>query len=199
MWSADMQQLSSGQVLKFKIDQNSSPMTLEEVLRGWSQSQDFRLFFIELLARTPFPDFRWETPPSTTASLPTPFEFVVVNSPGLAQFPDAASFAGHFSDRTSDEAVVCFPNLSRDAVLVVPCPIAPRETYRHLGAFLRGAPEKQKHALWKTIGTEMASAIAPSPVWLSTAGAGVSWLHVRIDQRPKYYAYGPYRKHNREH
>ncbi|MFL6237620.1 MAG: DUF6940 family protein [Thermoanaerobaculia bacterium] len=24
-------------------------------------------------------------------------------------------------------------------------------------------------------------------------GAGVSWLHVRLDDRPKYYGYGPYR------
>ncbi len=32
-----------------------------------------------------------------------------------------------------------------------------------------------------------------NPVWLSTAGAGVSWLHVRLDDRPKYYGHGPYR------
>ncbi|MGI9175867.1 MAG: DUF6940 family protein [Rhodothermales bacterium] len=25
-------------------------------------------------------------------------------------------------------------------------------------------------------------------MWLSTAGGGVSWLHVRLDSRPKYYA-----------
>ena len=31
------------------------------------------------------------------------------------------------------------------------------------------------------------------PVWVSTAGAGVSWLHVRLDDRPKYYGYQPYR------
>jgi hypothetical protein len=32
------------------------------------------------------------------------------------------------------------------------------------------------------------------PVWLSTAGAGVSWLHVRLDDRPKYYGYRPYQE-----
>ena len=26
-------------------------------------------------------------------------------------------------------------------------------------------------------------------VWLSTSGMGVSWLHVRIDQVPKYYTF----------
>jgi len=30
-------------------------------------------------------------------------------------------------------------------------------------------------------------------VWLSTAGMGVSWLHVRLDDRPKYYGHRPYR------
>ena len=31
------------------------------------------------------------------------------------------------------------------------------------------------------------------PVWLSTAGGGVAWLHVRLDDRPKYYSYAPYK------
>jgi hypothetical protein len=29
---------------------------------------------------------------------------------------------------------------------------------------------------------------------LSTAGAGVSWLHVRLDDHPKYYSYEPYQQ-----
>ncbi len=34
--------------------------------------------------------------------------------------------------------------------------------------------------------------------WLNTEGGGVAWLHVRIDQRPKYYHYAPYKtKQNR--
>jgi len=33
----------------------------------------------------------------------------------------------------------------------------------------------------------------PVPTWLSTAGGGVAWLHVRLDTRPKYYRYNPYR------
>jgi Family of unknown function (DUF6940) len=32
------------------------------------------------------------------------------------------------------------------------------------------------------------------PVWLSPAGAGVSWLHLRLDDQPKYYGYAPYRQ-----
>ena len=30
------------------------------------------------------------------------------------------------------------------------------------------------------------------PTWLSTAGMGVSWLHVRLDSQPKYYGFAAY-------
>lgn len=38
----------------------------------------------------------------------------------------------------------------------------------------------------------MTARVGTRPVWLSTAGAGVAWLHVRLDDRPKYYSYRPY-------
>jgi hypothetical protein len=61
--------------------------------------------------------------------------------------------------------------------------------------FLCGqAPEPQKHALWMLVGVAMQRRLNNRPVWLSTAGAGVSWLHVRLDDRPKYYGYRPYRE-----
>ena len=31
-----------------------------------------------------------------------------------------------------------------------------------------------------------------SPRWLSTSGLGISYLHVRIDKRPKYYSHQEY-------
>ena len=192
MWSAHTEQLSEGQTLKIRIIRRSVPMTLDEVLRGWIENKDFRSFFVELLARTPFPDFRWETPASTKSSAALPFEFVVVDSPGLASVPDPSAFADRFCGPTATAGVISFLNLGGDALLVVPCPVASSQVYRHLGAFVRGAPEDQKHLFWKTVGTEMARSLRPTPIWLSTAGAGVSWLHARIDQSPKYYAHTPY-------
>ena len=81
--------------------------------------------------------------------------------------------------------------------MVVPRPIAEPSAYGHLAAFVRGAPEAQRHALWQMVGESMARRIGAKPVWLSTAGAGVSWLHVRLDDRPKYYGFGPYRQKQR--
>ncbi|MFN0016858.1 MAG: DUF6940 family protein [Pirellulaceae bacterium] len=42
------------------------------------------------------------------------------------------------------------------------------------------------------LGEAKAASVNVNPVWLITAGVGVSWLYVRLDDRPKYYGYGPY-------
>src|SRR4051812_31098730 len=46
--------------------------------------------------------------------------------------------------------------------------------------------ENQKHSLWGLVGAAMQRRLSTRPVWLSTAGAGVSRLHVRLDDQPKY-------------
>jgi hypothetical protein len=168
-------------------------MTFDEVLHGWEQDVAFRSFFIELLADAPFSEFRWETPSLTTISASRHFECVLIDSPGLASVPDPEAFADYFVNSTSNADVVFFPNLGNDAVLIVPCPLGPPSAYRHLAAFLREGPKSQTHSLWRVVAGVTLQAIRSTPIWLSTAGAGVSWLHVRIDQKPKYYGYAPYR------
>jgi hypothetical protein len=146
-----------------------------------------------MLANAPFAAYRWETPPNTSRTANRAFEFVLLDSPGLASNPAPEAFAEHFR-RSSSQSVIDFPNLGGDAILVVPCPNGPQSDYGHLAAFLREAPEEQKHALWSRVGTVTTHRLGAAPVWLSTAGAGVSWLHVRLDNRPKYYGYRPYRE-----
>jgi hypothetical protein len=193
MWTSRSEPTADGRILRFAIDLDSSPVSYAEVLRRWQQDADFRSVFIALLADAPFTAFRWETPPLTTATANRPFEFVLLDSPGLAGSPDAEAFAEHFS-ATAAGGVVEFPNLGNDAIMIVPCPNGPLSAYGHLGAFVRQAPESQRHALWQRVGAAMQRRLGVKPVWLSTAGAGVSWLHVRLDNRPKYYGYRPYRE-----
>jgi hypothetical protein len=163
-------------------------------LRRWQVDSVFREFFITLLADAPYSAFRWETPPITAASAVRPFEFVILGSPELEGQPAPDAFAEHFGRSAGSEDVVSFPNLNNDAILVVPCPLGPLSAYGHLGAFVRDAPDAQKHSLWKLVGELMERQLGPRPVWLSTAGAGVPWLHVRLDQRPKYYGHAQYRE-----
>jgi hypothetical protein len=192
MWIPRSEQLANGHVIKVAIDLDSSTVSYADVLHRWQTNADFRSLFIGLLADSPFSAFRWETPPITSATANRPFEFVLLNSPGLARKPESDAFAEHFSG-ASKTGVVEFPNLGNDAIMVVPYPSGPLSAYGHLGAFVREAPDPQIHALWALVGAAMQRRLGTKPVWLSTAGAGVPWLHVRLDDRPKYYGYAPYR------
>lgn len=192
MWSTRSEQLANVRGLRFTVDLDSRPASFADVLRGWQEDAGFRSLFNALLADAPYSAFRWETPPVTNTTLTRPFEFVLLDSPGLAPRPDPEAFAEHFA--SAQAGVVVFSNLGGDAILVVPCPVAEPSAYGHLAAFVRLAPEPQRHALWQMVGEAMAKRVGVKPVWLSTAGAGVSWLHVRLDDRPKYYGFGPYRR-----
>jgi hypothetical protein len=193
MWTARSQALADHRGLRFAVERDSCAATVADVLRGWQNDAGFRSLFNALLADAPYTAFRWETPSVTAAALNRPFEFVLLDSPGLARHPDPEAFAEHF--REGDErGVVEFFNLRGDALLIVPCPLAEPSAYGHLAAFVRQAPEAQRHALWQSVAAALARRVGSMPVWLSTAGAGVSWLHVRLDDRPKYYGFGPYRR-----
>jgi hypothetical protein len=191
MWAFQSEQLADGRGLRFLLTIESKPATFAEVLRGWENDPAFRARFNTLLADVPFSAFRWETPAVTTSTVTRPFEFVLLDSPGLAQRPDPKAFGPHFR-AAPETGVVAFPNLGGDALLIVPCPRTKPSAYGHLAAFVRQAPEAQQHALWQLVGQTMTRRLGARPVWLSTAG--VSWLHVRLDDRPKYYGYRPYRQ-----
>ena len=89
--------------------------------------------------------------------------------------------------------MISFPNLGGDAQLVVPTPLNDPSHYAHLASFVRNAPADQVRNFWKTTAIVYEQEIGEKTVWLSTAGLGVSWLHVRIDSRPKYYRFQDYK------
>ncbi len=192
MFVSYSQQLASGRVIKFAIEGDAAPVSYADAIRLWQRDSDFRAFFIDLLSDSPFAAFRWETPPVTMATADKPFEFVLLDAPEIALDPDPAAFAAYF-DTAAPGGVVEFPNLGGDAILVAPCPDDPPADFGHLAAFLRYAREPQQHLLWQLVGATMQRRISEQPVWLNTAGGGVAWLHVRLDDRPKYYGYAPYR------
>lgn len=193
MFEAVEEQLDRGRGLKFLVHRAGNPLGYAEVIGLWQKEPDFRSFFITLLSRAPFTAFRWETPPVTASCLDRRFEFVLLDSPGLDIPPDVSAFSDLFS-REPDQDVISFPNLGHDALLVAPVPRGPRAAYGHLAAFTRFAPQAQNHALWRAVGSSLERSVGEQPVWVSTAGGGVAWLHVRLDSWPKYYGHGPYRK-----
>jgi len=190
MWSARTEKLSRASIIR--VEHEHRPIGFADVLHRWQDDTFFREFFIALLADAPYSAFRWETPPVTSSSADRPFEFALLDSPELESEPDPDAFAEHFRSAAGDD-VISFPNLNHDAILVVPCPLGHSSAYGHIAGFVREAPEAQKHSLWRLVGKLMEHRLGPAPVWLSTAGAGVPWLHVRLDQQPKYYSHAPYR------
>lgn len=169
---------------------DNRPLTFDDVQARWSSDDAFRRFWIASLSSVPFAAYCWECPPVGEASRGRDFECVFVDSPSLARMQaDPGAFAEHFQP---GNPVATFVNLGRDAVLVAPAPDPAGGDFTHLASFTASASPTHQLALWAEVGRAFGSRIGARPLWLSTAGHGVGWLHVRLDTRPKYYQYAPY-------
>ena len=192
MWKSQRELINNNRIHKISIFKDDRQIAYIEAIESWQQDESFREFFISLLADTSMPAYFWETPPVTKATVDREFEFVLIDSPKLADIePDPSDFNKHFESAT--EEVVAFPNLGNDALLVVPCPITDILASTHLANFVREAPKSQQHLLWSTVGRSLQQRLDRQPIWVSTSGLGVHWLHVRLDSQPKYYCYEPYK------
>ncbi|KAA8491697.1 hypothetical protein FVE85_9744 [Porphyridium purpureum] len=122
--------------------------------------------------------------------------FCVVRAPVLEGIePDEQTFSVQFRDaRRSGARVVTFKNLGGDATLVAPVPPSgqPMDA-SSLAPWLRATRDdaQVRDDVFRAVGEAAAhrmSELGPADtLWLSTSGAGVSYLHFRLDGRPKYY------------
>ncbi len=187
----------------------SSPLSYGDVLRLWRDDAPFRAVFLDALASEPHRAFFWETPPlpprdrldAADETEPWPaldrlaYEHAVVPAPHLAsREPESETFEPHLADARARGALAAvFPNLGGDAWLVSPA--GPDVAGgAHLAAFVRDADEDDKHALVKAMAeavmrraSEKCRAGRRTPTWVSANGAGVAWVHARIDDAPKYF------------
>lgn len=191
MWRRHAQYPAAG-VHRLCLDGPDGAVRFDQVLRLWHDDPAFREFWIDTLRRVPFDAYCWELPPLTRDRLDRPFECVFVDNPALAAtHADPAPFAEHF-EAAPDAAILTVDNLGGDARLVVPCPQTEISVYSHLAEFARRGPTAQVRALWPAVAAALDRRLGRRPVWLSTAGLGVYWLHVRLDDRPKYYRFRAY-------
>jgi hypothetical protein len=193
-WQSRTTPVGSGSIQTIILsDSGNDPLNYCDVIGLWRSNKDFRTWFVALLSNAPFDAFRFETPPVSIADTERPFEFVLVDSPSLDRPASRHAFQKQFDNTNVGDHVLTFSNLGGDALMVVPCPLAGDDAYCHLAGFSRCAPAEQQDALWRAVGEAMAEQLCEWPIWLSTAGGGVPWLHVRLDERPKYYSHAPYR------
>jgi hypothetical protein len=194
-WQPDIERLDGGRIHRVTFMDGGETLAYSRAIEGWRSDGTFRTRFIRVLADAPFDAFFWETPPVTRETIERPFEFVMVDSPALAAMaPDRNAFAEHFAKGHAQDGVSCFWNLGHDAYLVAPDLPAPPKSHAHLAAFARAAPPGLQDALWRAVGEAVAAQLSDRPLWLSTSGLGIAWLHVRLDAFPKYYTYAPYRQ-----
>lgn len=85
--------------------------------------------------------------------------------------------------------------------MVTPCQNGPAEEYAHLGSFLRSAPLEQVRNLWQTLGRTVEKTLSAQgrsesePLWVSTNGIGMPWVHLRLDMSPRYFHYTLWKLH----
>ena len=191
MWEARAREIASG--VQFQILQRHSPLSFRELFNLLENSSDFARWYSETLADTTLPAFFWENPPLTTKTLDRDAEFVLIEAASLSELrPEPEPFESHFAGQP-DTDVIAFSNLSGDALLIVPRPIGPVDIYPHQARYLRQASESQIRSLWQAAAKAVRENLSLNPLWLSTAGLGVSWLHLRLDTWPKYSRFGPYK------
>jgi len=92
--------------IRFRILQANKALDFQTAFHLWATSADFRTFYIDLLATTPFPAF-----------LNQPYEFVVLVSTSLERRTiNKTAFADFFQTK---ELVVNFDNLGKNARLIL--------------------------------------------------------------------------------
>ena len=190
MWTAQRDNPGSKDTLRLRFYAGDDRLSYAGFLRALVEDESFRELVLNEMRAAPYVAFRWETPPLDSSSIEQPFECLMHDSPKLDVSADPTDFQTYFQPGVE---VVSFENLGADALLLVPCPIAKSANYSHIGAFHRSAPLSQQHAFWIAVANAVLARIGRLPLWLNTAGGGVDWLHMRLDERPKYYRHLPWR------
>ena len=189
----DQLPLSGG--VRFRARLGAGTASWESFTDALTHDGSFRERLTRALASSPFDAFFWECNAVSASAASRPFEMVLMDAPALGRMtPSSAAFAEYLG-REAPESIRSFDNLGGDARRVVPTPLVGDEAYPHLAAFVRNAPTEQVDALWLATGRAVSEWLASkaAPMWLSTSGLGVAWVHVRLDSRPKYYRHRPFR------
>lgn len=191
-WQSKVEILEVNRIHQISIWDADYRLTYRDVIHRWTSNEAFRKFYLSLLAGCSFDAYFWECPPLSLATVDQPYEFVLVKSQSLETIQaNSAAFQNYFKGG-QDKSVASFANLRGDAQLVVPCPLDPGSNYSHLAMFVKSAPYNQQSQLFQTLGEQVSAFLNEAPLWISTSGLGVYWVHLRIDTVPKYYSYRPY-------
>ncbi|MCB9744359.1 MAG: hypothetical protein H6740_17305 [Alphaproteobacteria bacterium] len=184
-----------GGALHGALRRGARALDFGEAMAALRAEREARQALSEALAAAPYAAFFWECAPVTPAQ-DQPFKFVLVESSGLASArADSSPFRAHLEGPVGRPAVSVFRNLSRSSLLVAPAEVQPHAAGAHLARFVREAQPGLVDLLWRTLPSAVDQWFngGEPRLWLSTSGLGVYWLHLRLDPRPKYYTWTPFK------
>jgi len=173
------------------------PVTFAEAIGLYSSSREFSRAVVTVMKEAEMKAFFWEHPPLSAATREADYEFILAPAPSLEGITaNSKAFDEHLTGLGG--APSAFTNLGGDSLLVAPSvmPGTEESSYAHIGSFVHGAPEEQVLALMQAVGQKIercCEKVGHAPIYVSTSGLGVPWLHVRLDPRPKYYTHMPYK------
>lgn len=197
----------SGMVCYTLLGKNASMMTFEEGLNyiRYNQMVWHKEILLPVINQINPAGVFIEFPKLTRQTLKDTFEMVIISSDNLANCattPTPEIFADAINHCMSTD-VLTTPNLSGDAILLMPHPHKYYTTnFANISTFMNNCTEANtvlinvfwasfKEIIYKEIETK-------GHVWVSTHGLGVNWLHVRFAREPKYYCYSEYLRHQKK-
>jgi hypothetical protein len=111
--------------------------------------------------------------------------FVVLDARGV--LANRIAKADEFSKYCTGESTATFYNLGKDALLTIPCP----SDGCNAGIwFCKTAPIEIQMHYWSKVFDRARS--TREPIYISTDGRSVPWLHVRMETTPKYYKFSEF-------
>lgn len=177
---------------KIFIQKKLKNLSYREVLDLWTNDKIFKDFFIRLLKINKMPSYFWETPPLTNTTIDRDFECIMKSKPKNENPPTPNKYADEYVKDKDQDGIVFCKGMEGEEELIIPIPIDSKSDYRSLKLFTENAPLKLQHALWEQVGKNAQQKLSNKPIWISVAGSGVNWLHIRFDRTPSYYQFSEY-------
>lgn len=195
-----MQYKQDNNYIIYRINQNDQFLTYENFYQNIRTSDELINEIISILKLNPFKAYYLEfNPVSCDLLSETIFEFVVTKTTGFVNKTDITTF-GELNLNTKSNDIYIFNNLSKTSILISPCYNHKYNinVYNNICTFMRSSNLEQQILLLKNSFFQYLTQLQKNKnklLWLSTHGKGVGWLHIRIDNSPKYQSYLPYKKY----
>ena len=180
------------------INNNNKYLTYKNFYESIKSSEKLINDIISILKLIVFESYYLEFNPTSWNSLEnTIFEFVIIKTTAFTNKTDIITF-GESNINTNSNNIYTFYNLSKSSILISPHynHNYDMNTYNNICTFMRTSNFKQQFLLLTIAFAQYQIQLKKNInklLWLSTHGKGIGWLHIRIDNTPKYISFQSYK------